>query len=75
MKNADASASAFLLFIIAFVAACGQDVTAGTFFVACQRSGLTGPSAHNDEHIHPRPALGVFHLRKPGRVLAFMTTI
>lgn len=65
----------FLLLVIRFKAAGRQNIAASAFFITCQRSGLTRSATHNDEHIHPRSALGTFDLAEPWGVLTFMTSV
>jgi len=64
MQKADApaGASALLLLIIAFVAACWQHMAAGAFFVTGKGAGLAGSSAHDHKYFHPLAAIGAFYL-------------
>ena len=52
--------------VVGFVAASGEDMAAGAFFIGIEGAGLAGAAPHDHKHIHPLPTGGASDLGKAG---------
>ena len=64
-----------LLFIICFVTAGGQNVSARAGLGACQGAGFANKTSHQHKYLHVFPALGAFYFCQSGCPLAFLASV